>query len=79
MGELYKVLTQKILTTQQEAKQIMIELLTNFQVWAINTVTVLNALEINYNYGYSYWDSLVLWAALLQNCTILYSEDMQHN
>lgn len=78
LGELYKVLTQKKLTTQDEAKQIIVEISTNFPVWAIDTVTVLNALEINSNYGYSYWDSLVLSAALLNDCTILYSEDMQH-
>jgi predicted nucleic acid-binding protein len=28
---------------------------------------------------YTYWDSLILATALLANCTIGYSEDMQHN
>lgn len=30
-------------------------------------------------YEYSYYDSLVISAALLSNCSILYSEDMQHH
>jgi len=29
-------------------------------------------------YGYSWWDSLVLSAALGNGCSILYSEDLQH-
>ena len=28
-------------------------------------------------YGFSYWDSLVVACALLAECTVLYSEDMQ--
>ena len=79
LGELYHVLTRKNLTSQEEAKQIIVELSTNFPVWAIDAATVLNALEINSNEGYSYWDSLIISAALLNNCTTLYSEDMQHD
>ncbi len=30
-------------------------------------------------YGYSYWDSLIIATALQNDCSILYSEDMQHN
>ena len=29
-------------------------------------------------YGFSYWDSLIVAAALGAGCTTLYSEDMQH-
>ena len=29
-------------------------------------------------YSFSYWDSLIVAAALEAKCTILYSEDMQH-
>ena len=36
------------------------------------------ALDIMELYKYSYWDSLMLSAALDSNCSIIYSEDMQH-
>ena len=29
-------------------------------------------------HGFSYWDSLILAAALEAGCSTLYSEDMQH-
>jgi predicted nucleic acid-binding protein len=50
-----------------------------FPILEIDTPKVLQALEINARYGYSYWDSLIIAAALQNNCSILYSEDMQHN
>lgn len=36
------------------------------------------ALQIKEQWQYSLYDSLIVTAALQSNCTILYSEDMQH-
>ncbi|KAA3616695.1 MAG: PIN domain-containing protein [Calditrichaeota bacterium] len=36
------------------------------------------ALEIKEGWHYSFYDSLIVSAALMANCTILYSEDLQH-
>ena len=35
--------------------------------------------NIRLKYKYSYYDSLIIAAALESKCSILYSEDMQHN
>ncbi len=78
LGELYHVLTRKNLTTVSEAKAIIVEMVTNFPVLEIDTVKVLQALDINTQYQYSYWDSLVIATALLADCQTLYSEDMHH-
>jgi predicted nucleic acid-binding protein len=40
---------------------------------------LLSAASLRLEYSFSYWDSLVVAVALRANCTILYSEDMQHN
>ncbi len=37
------------------------------------------ALEIQEKWKFSFYDSLVISAALKGNCSILYSEDLQHN
>ena len=37
----------------------------------------LKASEIRAKYMFSYYDSIIVSAALISNCTILYSEDMQ--
>ncbi len=78
LGELYHVLTRKNLTSPPEAKAIILEMITNFPILEIDTTKVLQALDINARYGYSYWDSLVIATALWANCHILYSEDMHH-
>jgi predicted nucleic acid-binding protein len=36
------------------------------------------ACEIRDKYNVSFWDSLIVAAALSQNCELLYSEDMHH-
>ena len=45
----------------------------------INEKTIDLALEIKSEYQYQWFDSLIIASALQANCTILYSEDMQHN
>jgi len=36
-----------------------------------------NAIRIKAQYGFSFWDSLIISSALESGCKILYSEDMQ--
>lgn len=79
LGELYNVLLKKKFTSKDEAKQIILEMATNFPIVEIDLLKVMTALEINSTYSYSYWDSLVVATALQHNCDILYSEDMQAN
>ncbi|MEY3882473.1 MAG: hypothetical protein RIQ94_3269 [Pseudomonadota bacterium] len=42
-------------------------------------MTIRKSAEIALRYQFSNWDSLIIAAALLAKCDILYSEDMQHN
>jgi predicted nucleic acid-binding protein len=48
-------------------------------VRAVEETTIRKSAEIALRYHFSNWDSLIIAAALLENCNILYSEDMQHN
>jgi predicted nucleic acid-binding protein len=78
LGELYNVLVKKKFRTQSQAQEIISQLVAGFDILEIDASKVLKALEINNRYGYSYWDSLIVATALLSDCNILYSEDMQH-
>lgn len=40
--------------------------------------TSLQAIELKQRYQYSFWDSLIIASALENNCSLLYSEDIQH-
>ncbi len=40
--------------------------------------TSLRAIDLKQRYKYSFWDALILASALENQCSLLYSEDMQH-
>jgi predicted nucleic acid-binding protein len=80
LGEVFNVLNRKSSYSRQQSQEAVLDLDQAFSpIISIDTKTVLKALEINDRYSYSYWDSLILATALLNDCEILYSEDMQHN
>lgn len=80
LGEIYHVLARKTSYTKEECQNIIQDLDRAFSpIASIDTATVFKALEISDRYSFSYWDSLILATALLNDCEILYSEDMQHN
>jgi predicted nucleic acid-binding protein len=78
LGELYNVLLKKKFQTQAQAQEIISQLVAGFDVSQITVMQVVEAIRINARYGYTYWDSLLIAAALHNDCRILYSEDMQH-
>ena len=45
----------------------------------LNINTYKKAQKIRANYNISFWDSLIVSSALLSNCSILYSEDMDND
>lgn len=79
LGELYNVLLKKKFRTQAQAQEIISQLIAGFDITETFATYVIEAIKINSRYGYFYWDSLLVSTALLNHCSILYSEDMQHN
>ena len=73
LGEFFNVLTRKIMRTKKEAREIISDLAMNFEVIEIDKSLVLEAMEISIRYKYSYWDSLIVVAALRTGCSILYT------
>jgi len=55
------------------------EVETNFEVYTITPSYIKSACFIADRYGFSYYDSLIVAAALEAGCSTLYSEDMQHD
>ena len=51
---------------------------TSLNIHTIDFETSLKAINIKLKYNFSFWDSLIIASALENNCSILYSEDMQH-
>ena len=44
----------------------------------IDESTINGALRLTKKYKFSYWDSLIVSAALENDCSVLYTEDLQH-
>jgi predicted nucleic acid-binding protein len=49
-----------------------------FEIQKITIAILFEALDIKEKYGFSYWDSAIIAAAVLQGCNTLYTEDLQH-
>lgn len=54
------------------------EILSNFSITTNSQITTLKACRISEKYKISFYDGLILASALENNCTILFSEDMQN-
>lgn len=79
LNELYSVLTRKNFTTKEEAQIIVNDMIDSYRIYCIDDRCIKRAIGINIKYHFSYWDSLIIAAALEVGCTTLYSEDLQHN
>lgn len=78
--ETLNVITRKLPNpvTNQDARQFLDLILS--PLWTINPSRVLyrRGLDLRARYQFSFYDSLIVAAALEAGCTILYSEDLQH-
>ena len=77
LGEFFHVLTRKGLQEKEKARLIAFDLIANFTVLEVLQSSVKKAMDISMRDGYSYWDSLIVAVALENNCSTLYTEDMQ--
>lgn len=60
-------------------QNFLTDFMASYPVLSQEKEDLLSAASLRLEYSFSYWDSLVVAVALRANCTILYSEDMQHS
>ena len=79
LQEFYVNVVQKIQKPidQKMAQEIIRDLL-KWHVVVNNGDSILDAIDISEKYGYSFWDSLIIEAALTGGVSVLLSEDLQH-
>ena len=77
LQELCNIVTRKFKFTYEQAATAITEICQNNSVHINTEDTVLQACQIAGRYGFSFFDSLIVSAALESNCAVLYSEDMQ--
>ena len=78
LSELCNTLHRKFKLEYSAIAKVLTEIQASFQVITVQPDTIKQALDLARIYRYSYYDSLIIAAALEQSCNILYSEDMQN-
>jgi len=79
LQELTNTVIKKLKYSHSDALKTLNECINNNKVQINTETTILNACNIAERYGFSFYDSLIVAAAIECNCSILYSEDLQHN
>ena len=79
LQELANVLNMKFKVDWVQVSQVLLECSNNFQILNNNEFVISDACRVADKYKYSFYDSLIISAALQANCNTLYSEDMTHN
>ncbi len=79
LQEFFVNVTQKIpkLLDKRLTKDILSDLL-KWDVVVNDGESILEAVEILFKYGYSFWDSLIIEAAMRSGSELLLSEDLTH-
>lgn len=62
-----------------EIQQIVDQVFLYLPFKTVDSLTIQTGMKICSKYFYSYYDSLIIASALQNECSILYSEDLQHN
>jgi predicted nucleic acid-binding protein len=78
LNEFASVASRKLGMTYAEIREYLETIRAICDVCPLTVETHLLGLEIANRYGFSFYDSLIVGAALLADCSTLYSEDMQH-
>ena len=79
LQELVNIATRKFRFSLAEAQKAIKECCHNNDLHVNTEDTILQACQVAQQYGFSFYDSLIISAALECGCSRLYSEDMQHN
>lgn len=78
LTELANILTRKFKLPLDTVLKAIDECGANNHVFVNNPETIKGAINVAARHGFSFYDSLIISAALESGCTVLYSEDLHH-
>jgi predicted nucleic acid-binding protein len=79
LQELANILRRKVGADFSTIRLLLQECKRNCDLHINHSDTIFSALDIAERYGFSFYDSLIVVSAMECKCSVLYSEDMQHN
>jgi len=78
LGELFNLLTRKLLRSRQRARTAVLEWADSFEVADSSWSAFQAALDLCTDHELQVWDALILSVAAEYHCRIMLSEDLQH-
>ncbi len=78
LQELTNIVTKKFKYNYTDATNVINETCQNNKLFVNTNVTILKACNVAERYQFSFYDSLIIAAAIECGCTILYTEDLNH-
>jgi len=79
INEFINIAYKKFKLDSKQIENAILELDNCFNIVNFGLIAQIKALSIKEKYKFQYYDSLIIATALENGCTILYTEDMQHN
>jgi predicted nucleic acid-binding protein len=78
LGEFTHVLRRKFQLEYKNIAVALTQIIAVSQVVTLSSDHIIHAVNLADKYHYSFYDSLIIAVALAENCTTLYTEDLQH-
>jgi len=79
INEVSNNMLKKLHMSNSDIEEFIIDCYEQYSVINFTKNMFIKATKLREKYLFSYYDSLIVSSALLGECDILYSEDMQHN
>ena len=76
LQEFFAATTRKLMCSKEKAKEYVENFSDSFTVEQVSVSLILKAINISIKNKFSFWDSLILSAAIQSGCIICYSEDL---
>lgn len=78
INELSNILLKKFKLGSDQVENVLLEIDNVLPIADFDLTTQIKALKLKNRYQFQYYDALIVATALENNCTVVYSEDMQH-
>lgn len=78
INELSNILLKKFKLDSDQVENVLLEIDNVLPIVDFDLTTQIKALKLKDRYQFQYYDALIVATALENNCTVVYSEDMQH-
>lgn len=79
INEFSNILFKKFKLSSEQVENVLLEIDNVLPIVDFDLTTQIKALKLKDRYQFQYYDALIVATALENNCTVVYSEDMQHD